>query len=65
MATLKKPKKNKYPKKPKANASATSMEAWLEKVKAIDKKFDDATKTYTKEMKTRNELKGKISKVTR
>lgn len=65
MATLKKPKKNKYPKKPKANASVPSMTAYLEKVKAIDKKFADDTAAYSKEMKARTELKGKISKVTR
>ena len=65
MATLKKPKKNKYPKKPKANASVQSMATFLEKVKAIDKKFNDDTAAYTKESKARKELKDKISKVAR
>lgn len=65
MATLKKPKKNKYPKKPKANASVPSMNAYLEKVKAIDTKFDTDSKGYAKECKARKELKDKISKVAR
>lgn len=65
MATLKKPKKKKYPKKPKANASSDSMTRWLEKVKAIDKEFDADVAEYNKESKKRNELKGKISKHTR
>ena len=65
MATLRKPKKGKYPRKPKANASVSSMNGYLEKVKAIDKKFADSTVAYSKELKTRTELKAKISKVTR
>jgi thiamine kinase-like enzyme len=65
MATLKKPKKKKYPKKPKANASAEQMTKYLEKVKAIDKQFTDDTSDYNKEFKKRSELKAKIGKVTR
>lgn len=65
MATLKKPKKKKYPKRPKANASSDQMTKWLEKTKAIDKEFESATSDYNKEQKKRNDLKGKISKVTR
>lgn len=65
MATLRKPKKKKYPKRPKANASADQMTKWLEKTKAIDKEFDTATSDYTKEQKKRADLKAKIGKVTR
>lgn len=65
MATLRKPKKKKYPKKPKANASADQMTKYLEKVKAIDKEFDTATTEYNKESKKRSELKAKVAKVTR
>jgi len=61
MATLKQPKKKKYPKKPKANASSDSMTRWLEKVKAIDKEFESATSDFKKEKKKREDLKKKVS----
>lgn len=65
MATLKKPKKNKYPKRPKANASAAQMQGWLEKTKAIDKAYEEKLSAYNKEQKKRTELRSKIGKVTR
>lgn len=58
---LKAPKKKKYPKKPKATASSASMQAWLDKVKAIDKEFDKALSEYEKEQKLKKSLKQKIT----
>jgi hypothetical protein len=65
MAALKKPRKKKYPKRPKSNAAVSVMENYLEKVKAIDKQFESDTAAYNKDVKKRTELKAKIGKVKR
>lgn len=61
MATLKKPKLLKYPKKPKASASSAQMEAYLKRIKAIDAENDSRTKSYTAEKKKRETLRKKIT----
>ena len=65
MAALKKPKKKKYPRKPKANAAVSVMQNYLEKVKAIDKQYDADVSAYNKDQKARKELRAKVAKVTR
>lgn len=65
MATLRKPKKRKYPKKPKASASADVMQNYLDKVKEIDKDYDAAVRAYEKEKKDRKNLRDKVKKVRR
>jgi len=58
---LKAPKKRKYPKKPKANASSETMKKWLDTVEQIDKDYKKALSEYDKEQKTRKSLKQKIT----
>lgn len=55
----KKPKKIKYPKKPKANASLATLERYKDRVKEIDKENNSRMKDYEKALK----LKKEISKI--
>ena len=68
MATLKKPKKLKIPKKPKATASIPVMENYLKKVAEIKKmndkrlaEFEKAKKQKIADKKRKEQLRAKIS----
>lgn len=68
MATLKKPKKLKLPKKPKAKASVTTLENYLKKVSEIKKmndkrlaEFEKAKKQKIADKKKKEQLRAKIS----
>lgn len=63
MAITKKPKKLKYPKKPKANASISSMENYLAKRKEVDKQNASRMSEYNKNKSKRESLKKAIAKV--
>jgi hypothetical protein len=52
----KKPKKLKYPKKPKANASLATLERYKDRVKEIDKENAARLKDYDKAVKLRREI---------
>lgn len=68
MATLKKPKKLRLPKKPKATASIATMENYLKKVGEIKKmndkrlaEFEKAKKQKIADKKKKEQLRAKIS----
>ncbi len=68
MATLKKPKKLKLPKKPKATASIATMESYLKKAaetKKINEKrlaeYEKAKKQKIADKKRKEQLRAKIS----
>lgn len=63
MAITKKPKKLKYPKKPKAGASIAAMENYLSKRKEIDKKNASRNSEYNKAKSKRESLKKQIAKI--
>jgi hypothetical protein len=60
MATLRKPRKLKSPKSPKANASADTLKKHLAKVKEVEQKNKKAFADYEKEKKERISLRKKI-----
>ena len=62
---MKKPKKGKYPNKPKHSSSNQVKENYLDRVKEIDKKHVDAMKDYNSEMKKKEILDKKIQSVKR
>lgn len=61
MATLRKPKKLKFPKKPKANASAEVMKNYLRKYQDVEKLNAKKLAEYNKEKREREALKKKIA----
>lgn len=63
MAITKKPKKLKYPKKPKANASISTMENYLAKRKEVDKLNASRMSEFNKMKSKRESLKKAIAKV--
>lgn len=54
---MKKPKKLKYPRKPKASASLATMENYLKRVKEIDKANADREREYKKALTLREKIK--------
>ena len=54
---MKKPKKLKNPKKPKANASVAVMENYLKRVKEVDKKNADREREYKKAQSLREKIR--------
>jgi len=65
MATLKKPKKLKYPKKPGKSASAAVLKRYLERCKEVDKRNQQRMSDYNKEKKARETLKKQIESIRR
>lgn len=54
---MRKPKKIKYPRKPKATASVATMENYLKRVKEIDKANADREREYKKALTLREKIK--------
>lgn len=54
---MKKPKKIKLPKKPKASASVATMENYLQKVKDVQKRNAENEKEYKKAQALREKIK--------
>lgn len=54
---MRKPKKLKLPKKPKANASVASMENYLKRVKEVEKANSDKEKEYKKSLALRDKIR--------
>jgi len=54
---MKKPKKLKYPKKPKANASLTVLENYVKRRKNIDKENADRERDYKKALTLREKIR--------
>jgi len=54
---MKKPKKLKYPRKPKATASVCTMENYLKRVKDIDKANAEREREYKKVITLREKIK--------
>lgn len=54
---MRKPKKMKYPRKPKATASVATMENYLKRVKEIDKANADREREYKKALTLREKIK--------
>lgn len=63
MAAIKKPKKLKMPKKPKAGASNAVLEKYLEKRKEVEKKNASRLAEYEKAKTKRETLKKKIAAI--
>lgn len=60
MASLRKPKKLKYPKKPKRSASAASLDRYLKKIKDVDRENARREKAYKDEKAKRERLQRKV-----
>lgn len=60
MAKPKKPKKLKYPKKPRAGASLQAMENYLRRRKEVDKENKRRESKYKSDVKKWESLKNKI-----
>jgi len=54
---MRKPKKSKMPKKPKASASVAVMENYLKRVKEVEKKNSDKEKEYKKSLSLRDKIR--------
>jgi hypothetical protein len=54
---MKKPKKLKYPKKPKASASLTVLENYVKRRKDVDKANADREREYKKALTLRDKIK--------
>jgi hypothetical protein len=54
---MRKPKKLKYPRKPKATASVATMENYLKRVKEVDKKNAENEREYKKALTLREKIK--------
>ena len=54
---MKKPRKLKTPKKPKASASVATMENYIKKVKDVEKRNADNEKEYKKSLALREKIK--------
>ena len=54
---MKKPKKLKYPRKPKASASLATMENYLKRVKEIEKANAEREREYKKALTLREKIK--------
>ena len=54
---MRKPKKLKYPRKPKATASVATMENYLKRVKEIDKANAEREREYKKALNLREKIK--------
>ena len=54
---MRKPKKLKTPKKPKASASVATMENYIKKVKDVEKRNSDNEKEYKKSLALREKIK--------
>jgi hypothetical protein len=63
MATIKKPKKLKYPKKPKAGASISAMENYLDKRRQVEKMNKERQAAYAKAISKRATLIKQIAKL--
>ena len=63
MATLKKPKMGKMPKKPHQNAAAEQVLRYAEAVAAKEKKYADKISANEKEQKERDAAWKKVAKV--
>lgn len=61
MASLRKPRKLKFPKKPKANASSEVMKNYLKRRADIEKMNAKNLSNYNKEKREREALKKKIA----
>lgn len=61
MASLRKPKKLKLPKKPKANASSEVMKNYLKRRADVEKQNAKNLSDYNKEKKAREVLRRKIA----
>jgi hypothetical protein len=62
---MKKPKKKKYPKKPKQSSSNESKKNYLARIKEIDSDFAKAEKEYTKEVADKKKLNTQVAAVRR
>jgi hypothetical protein len=54
---MRKPKKLKSPKKPKASASVATMENYIKKVKDVDKRNAENEREYKKALSLREKIK--------
>lgn len=63
MARLKKPKKLKYPKRPKAGASVQVLKNYIERHNAVSKQNKDRMKAYEKEISERKRLREQVAKL--
>jgi hypothetical protein len=54
---MRKPKKIKCPKKPKANASVATMENFLKRVKDVDKRNAENEREYKKSLALKEKIK--------
>jgi len=61
MASLKKPKLKKFPKKPKKNASNEAKESYLKRYAEVEKANKKAQSDYKAALKKRDQLDKKIS----
>lgn len=61
MASIRKPKKLKLPKRPKANASNTTLENYLKKVADVKKQNKKRESDYKSAVKKRDTLKKRIA----
>lgn len=59
---MRKPKKKKYPKKPKASASVAVMQNWLRRCTEIDKENRTKESEYNKSLTLRKQISAKRQK---